>query len=171
MQHGCLLLPEAFTISAKLAIFKPTAENDDKPCNTDSVLTEWQAGRQAPTSFFYCLPLVTPSLKIAVLFTRNCYQRRGQKNDHMPRAADLCFLYLCVSQNTALYRDTEKRPRQASSRTGGFVFRRAHKGRTHSVFLVKMRRDALLYTSPLPADNAALFPPLMHVLFTCHADR
>ena len=96
-----------------------------------------QAGRQAPTSFFYCLPLVTPSLKIAVLFTRNCYQRRGQKNDHMPRAADLCFLYLRVSQNTALYRDTEKRPRQASSRTGGFVFSRAHEGRTHSVFSCK----------------------------------
>lgn len=62
--------------------------------------------------------------KTAVLFTRNCYQRRGQKkNDHMPWAADLCFLYLHVSQNTALYRNTEKRPQQTSSRTEGFVFR------------------------------------------------
>lgn len=37
-------------------------------------------------------------------------------------AADLCFLYLHVSQNTALYRNTEKRLQQKSSRTESFVF-------------------------------------------------
>lgn len=33
----------------------------------------------------------------------------------------ICFLYLRVSQNTALYRNTERRPQQTSSRTEGFV--------------------------------------------------
>lgn len=44
------------------------------------------------------------------------------KKNHMPWAADLCFLYLHVSQNAALYRNTEKKLQQASSRTKGFVF-------------------------------------------------
>lgn len=86
------------------------------------MLTEWQAGKHplpSATAFLWSHLLC----KIAVLFTRNCYQRRGQKNDHMHRAADLCFLYLHVSQNNALYRNTEKRPLQTSSRTEGFVFR------------------------------------------------
>lgn len=80
----------------------------------------WQSGRQAG---MHPLPSATAFLwshllcNIAVLFTRNCYQRRGQKNDHMPWAADLCFLYLHVSQNTALYRNAERRPQQTSSRT------------------------------------------------------
>lgn len=80
----------------------------------------WQSGRQAG---MHPLPSATAFLwshllcNIAVLFTRNCYQRRGQKNDHMPWAADLRFLYLHVSQNTALYRNAEGRPQQTSSRT------------------------------------------------------
>lgn len=46
-------------------------------------------------------------------------------------AADLCFLYLHVSQNTALYRNTEKRLQQKSSRTESFVFiARAKTGQT-----------------------------------------
>lgn len=40
----------------------------------------------------------------------------------MFRAADLCFLYLHVSQNAALYRNTEKRLQQTSWRTESFVF-------------------------------------------------
>lgn len=40
----------------------------------------------------------------------------------MPWAADLCFLYLHVSQNAALYRNTEKKLQQGSSRTNGIVF-------------------------------------------------
>lgn len=98
------------------------SEGNDRPCNTGSMLTEWQRGRHplpSATAFLWSHLLCN----IVVLFTRNCYQRRGQKNDHMPRAADLCFLYLRVSQNTALYRNSEKRPQQSSSRTEGFVFR------------------------------------------------
>lgn len=101
---------------------KAYSERYDKACNTGSMLTEWQAGKHplpSATAFLWSHLLC----KIAVLFTRNCYQRRGQKNDHMHWAADLCFLYLHVSQNNALYRNTEKRPLQTSSRTEGFVSR------------------------------------------------
>lgn len=46
---------------------------------------------------------------------------KTKKKDHMPWAADLCFLYLHVSQNAALYRNTEKKLQHAISRTEGFV--------------------------------------------------
>lgn len=59
---------------------------------------------------------------------------RTKKRSHA-RAADLCFLYLHVSQNTALYRNTERRPQQTSSSAEGFVFKLTeHKGRTDSVY-------------------------------------
>lgn len=112
---------ESFFQQWQRARFKPTART---MTNLATQSLCWQSGSQAPTSFCYTAFLWSHLLcKIAVLFTRNCYQRRGQKNDHMPRAADLCFLYLHVSQNTALYRDSEKRPQQTSSRTESFVFR------------------------------------------------
>ena len=44
-------------------------------------------------------------------------KKKKKKKDHMLLAADLCFLYLHVSQNTALYRNLEKRLQQMSSRT------------------------------------------------------
>lgn len=44
-----------------------------------------------------------------------------QNSDHMPQAADLSFLCLHVSQNTALYRKTVKRPHWSGSRPD-FVF-------------------------------------------------
>lgn len=57
-----------------------------------------------------------------------------KKRSHA-RAADLCFLYLHVSQNTALYRNTERRPQQTSSSAEGFVFKLTeHKGRTYPVY-------------------------------------
>lgn len=46
-------------------------------------------------------------------------------------AADHCFLYLHVSQKTALYRNTEKRLQQSSSRMKSFVFA-AQEGRMDS---------------------------------------
>lgn len=51
--------------------------------------------------------------------------QKKKKNQNKIRshvlAADLCFLYLHVSQNAALYRNTEKRLQQTSSRTESFV--------------------------------------------------
>lgn len=71
----------------------------------------WQSGKQAGTHFLLLPPSLWSHLlcRIAVRFTRNCYQRWAPKNDHMPRAADLCFLCLRVSQNAALYRNAETR--------------------------------------------------------------
>lgn len=121
--HICIMVPFCFFSSSESRQDSTLIARTMTSLATHAVC--WQSGRQAPTSFCYRLPLVTSSLKSAVLFTRNCYQRRGQKKekkkDHMPWAADLCFLYLHVSQNTAIYRNTEKRPQQTSSRTEGFV--------------------------------------------------
>lgn len=101
--------------------FKPTTwawQTLQHKLYADRVARKQTGKHPLPSAFLWSHLLC----KIAVLFTRNCYQRRGQKNDHMPWAADLCFLYLHVSQNTALYRNTEMRPQQTSSRTESFVF-------------------------------------------------
>lgn len=75
------------------------------------------------TAFLWSRLLWKVRFSLQEIVTKDEDKKKKKKRDHMPRAADLCFLYLHVSQNTAIYRNTEKRPEQTSSRTEGFVFR------------------------------------------------
>lgn len=68
-------------------------------------------------------------------------------------AADLCFLYLRVSQNTALYRDTEKRLQQKSSRTESFVFVAHLEDRTDSLVLC----DTWFHRGPTQANATEFY--------------
>lgn len=117
MEHGCFL--PSYQSVRKIRACRKRLSN--KPCNTSCILTELEALPSA-NAFLWSHLLH----KTAVFFTRICYQSRGppkkKKKNHMLLAADLCFLYLHVSQNTALYRNTEKRLQQKSSRTESFVF-------------------------------------------------
>lgn len=94
--------------------FKAQPETDLATQYADRV-----TGRQAGTHFLLLLSssghtfFVTLRFFLQEIVTKD----EDQKKDHMPWAADLCFLYLHVSQKTALYRNTDKRPQQTSSRT------------------------------------------------------
>lgn len=109
LQHFCFLILKILCFLCQKAIFKPSY-NIDRVSQT-TVLTEWQAGRH-PLPSASALLWSHLLCRIAVHFTRNCYQRCAPNSDHMPRAADLRFLCLHVSQNAALYRNTETRPQQ-----------------------------------------------------------
>lgn len=80
-----------------------------QPCNTDYIC--WQSGRRP-------LPSAIPPSSDHTFFVtlwfslQEIVSKDEEKKNHMPWAADLCFLYLRVSQNTALYRNSEKRPQQ-----------------------------------------------------------
>lgn len=87
------------------------------------------ASRQAGTHFLLLLPssghtyFVTLRFSLQEIVTKDEDKKKKKKrNNHMPRAADLCFLYLHVSQNTALYRNAEKRTQQTGSRTESVTF-------------------------------------------------
>lgn len=86
--HICIMVPFWFFSSSE-------SRQDSTLIARTMTSLATHAGRQAPTSFCYRLPLVMSSLKSAVLFTRNCYQRRGQKKkkDHMPRAPSSWSLF------------------------------------------------------------------------------
>lgn len=120
-----------------------------KPCNID------KSGRQAPTSF--CSAFLWSHLlcKIAVLFYKKLLPKMRKKH-HMPWAADLCFLYLHVSQNTALYRNCEQRLQQTSSRTWGFVSKK-HIKVEHTRISYKMQNDRLLYKNATQTVQHCLF--------------
>lgn len=114
--------------------------------------------------------------KTAVFFTRNCYQSRGPKkknkpktkSDHMFWAADLFFLYLHVSQNAALYRNTEKRLQQTSSRTESFVFA-AHIKSGHAQLCCVTYGFPEIRPSPVPQNFIIWYAQSIETLGTTKA--
>ena len=85
VHHGRRLLPLKQPFQSVPASRTQYSEGCcDKACNTGSVLTEWQAG----THFLLLLAFLWSHLlcNIAVLFTRNCYQRwEKKKNTHQKK--------------------------------------------------------------------------------------
>lgn len=110
----CIQTSKSFTTDGD----KETSEASAK---AESLATQslcWQSGKQGGTHFLLLPPSSGHTFFCGSLYKKLLPKKRT-KNEHMPSAADLCFLYLLVSQNTALYRNTASGPQQTSSRTAG----------------------------------------------------
>lgn len=111
--HICIMVPFCFFSSSESRQDSTLIARTMTSLATHAVC--WQSGRQAPTSFCYRLPLVTSSLKSAVLFTRNCYQRRGQKKrkkkrSHAPSSWSLFPVSACQPKYCHIQKHWEEAP-------------------------------------------------------------
>lgn len=108
--HICIMVPFWFFSSSESRQDSTLIARTITSLATHAVC--WQSGRQAPTSFCYRLPLVMSSLKSAVLFTRNCYQRRGQKKEKKKITCPeqlISVSCICMSAKILPYTETLRR--------------------------------------------------------------